>query len=109
MAIHDPIQNHRDRDGRVVLSETEARQGFLGRPVLYVLVAGLILAMLAWAAAEFWGMSIDTQTPGDNTQVSTPATEPARENENIVNNDPAPGDKRQTEPVIIDPQPTRNQ
>lgn len=109
MAIHEPIHNHRDRDGRVVLNETEARQGALGRPVLYVLVVGLILAMLAWAAAEFWGMSIDTQTPDDSTQVSTPATEPASENENIVNNDPAPGDKQQTQPVIVDPQPTGNQ
>jgi hypothetical protein len=109
MAIHEPIHNHRDPDGRVVLNGTEARQGMLGRPVLYVLVIGLILAMLAWGVAEFWGMSIDTQTPSDATQVSTPATEPASENENIVNNDPAPGDKQQTEPVIVDPQPTGNQ
>ncbi|MGO4668027.1 hypothetical protein [Bosea sp. 2RAB26] len=26
----------------------EARQGFLGRPVLKVLIAGLVLAVLAW-------------------------------------------------------------
>jgi|EndMetStandDraft_2_1072991.scaffolds.fasta_scaffold236454_2 hypothetical protein len=109
MAIHEPIHNHRDRDGRVVLNETEARQGVLGRPVLYVLVVGLILAMLAWAAAEFWGTSIDTQTPRDNTQVSTSATEPASENKNTVNNDSAPGDKQPTQPVIVDPQPTANQ
>lgn len=107
MAIHEPIHNHRDRDGRVVLTETEARQGVLGRPVLYVLVIGLILAILAWGAAEFWGMSIDAQTPRDSTQASTPAT--ASENENIVNNDAAPGEKRQTEPAIVNPQPTGNQ
>lgn len=96
MAIHEPVQNHRDRDGRVVLTPTEARQGALGRPVLYVLVVGLLLAMLAWAAAEFWGMSIDTQTPADNTQVTAPATEP----ENIVNDNPVPGAERQAEPTI---------
>ena len=109
MAVHEPIHRERDRDDRVVLNPTEARQGMMGRPVLYVLVIGLILAMLAWAAAEFWGMAIDTQTPSDATAVTTPATEPASENENIVNNDPVPDDQRQTEPVLVDPQPTGNQ
>ena len=42
MAVHEPIHNHRDADGRVVLTPQEARQGALGRPVLYVLVAGLL-------------------------------------------------------------------
>jgi hypothetical protein len=109
MAVNEPIHNHRDAEDRVVLNATEARQGRPGRPVLYVLVIGLFLAMLAWAAAEFWGMAIDTQTPSDKTQVTTPATEPASENENVVNDDPAPGDKRQTEPVLVNPQPTGNQ
>jgi len=109
MAVHEPIHHNRDRDDRVVLTPTEARQGMLGRPVLYVLVIGLILAMLAWATAEFWGMAIDDQTPSDATQVTTPATEPASENENIVNNDPVAGDERQTEPALVNPQPTANQ
>jgi hypothetical protein len=109
MAVHDPIHHHRDRDNRVVLTPTEARQGVLGRPVLYVLVVGLILAMLAWAAAELWGTSIDTQTPADGTQTTVPATEPASENENIVNDNPVAGEKRETEPVIINPQATGNQ
>ncbi|SIQ25403.1 hypothetical protein [Bosea sp. TND4EK4] len=30
----------------------EARQGFLGRPVLMVLVAGLVLAMIAWFVVD---------------------------------------------------------
>lgn len=108
MAVHDPV-DHRHHERPVTLTPTEARQGVLGRPVLYVLGIGLFLAMLAWAAAEFWGMSIDTQTPADNTQTSVPAAEPATENENIVNDNPLPGEKRQTEPVIINPQPTGNQ
>lgn len=100
MAVHDPIRDHHDRNGRVVLTPTEARQGALGRPVLYVLVVGLVLAMLAWGAAELWGTSIDTQTPADDTQVTVPATEPASENENIVDDNPLPGEQRQTEPTI---------
>ena len=100
MAVHDPIQDNHDRDDRVVMTPTEARQGALGRPVLYVLVVGLLLAILAWAAAEFWGMSIERQTPADNSQVTTPATEPASENENIVNDNPVPGEKRQTVPTV---------
>jgi len=52
------------RDGNrdhheVVETATEARQGSFGRPVLMVLVAGLILAFIAWGAAEYWGESID--------------------------------------------------
>lgn len=30
----------------------EARQGFLGRPVLMVLVAGLVLAAIAWFVVD---------------------------------------------------------
>lgn len=114
MALHEPTRDHPERrieteQEPVVLTPTEARQGMLGRPVLVVLVAGLALAMIAWAAAEFWGMSIDTQTPSDSQQISTPATEPASENENIVNDNPVPGEDQQTEPVLINPQPTGNQ
>jgi hypothetical protein len=108
MAVHEPL-DHRHTERPVELTPTEARQGFLGRPVLYVLVTGLLLAMLAWGAAEFWGMSIDTQTPADSQQVTAPATEPASENENIVDDNPVPGTERQTEPVLINPQPTGNQ
>lgn len=40
----------------------EARQGRLGKPVLAVLIAGLALAFLGWAAVEFWGQTL----PDDN-------------------------------------------
>ena len=107
MAIHEPYSDHDDR--RVELSPVEARQGLLGRPVLVVLVVGLILAMLAWAASEFWGMSIDTQTPKDNAQVTVPATEPVTENKNVVNDNPPAGDKLETAPAVIDPTTPNNQ
>lgn len=101
--------DHRDSDGRVVLEPTEARQGALGRPVLYVLVTALILAAVAWAAAEYFGKAIDTQTPKVNQQTSAPATEPASENEDVVDDNPVPGEKREKEPALIDPQSTGNQ
>jgi hypothetical protein len=107
MAIHEPYNDRDDR--RVELSPVEARQGLLGRPVLYVLVAGLILAMLAWAASEFWGMSIDTQTPEDNAQITAPATEPVSENENIVNDNPPAGETLEKTPAVIDPTAPTNQ
>lgn len=52
---------------------TEARQGQKGTPVLKVLVAGLVLAALAWGGAEWWGQS--TAPPAEQT-----ATPPAGEN-----------------------------
>lgn len=63
----------------------EARQGPLGRPILMVLIGGLLLAVVAWAAAEMFGESTDdgatianqtTDTGGQNTPSSnaTPPT-----------------------------------
>jgi hypothetical protein len=44
---------HSDSDPAVE-TPVEARQGFLDRPVLVVLVAGLALAMIGWVVAEMW-------------------------------------------------------
>jgi hypothetical protein len=44
---------HSDADPAVE-TPVEARQGFLDRPVLMVLVGGLALAMVGWIIAEFW-------------------------------------------------------
>lgn len=41
-------------DHPAVETPVEARQGFLDRPVLAVLVGGLALAMLAWVAVEIF-------------------------------------------------------
>ncbi len=56
--------------GAAPLSATEARQGRRGTPVFMVLAIGLVLAMVAWGAAEFWGQS--TEPPAEQT-----ATPPA--------------------------------
>jgi hypothetical protein len=62
------------RDAVLTETATEARQGRAGRPVLIVLICGLVLAFLAWGAAEWWGEATDappqqTATPpaGENT------------------------------------------
>lgn len=55
------------------LTPTEARQGSKGKPVFAVLVAGLILAMIAWGAAEWYGQS--TEPPAEQT--ASPPAAPA--------------------------------
>lgn len=47
---------------------TEARQGSYGKPMLIVLVCGLVLAVVAWSGAEWWGESTDAPTE----QTATP-------------------------------------
>lgn len=49
-------------DPPVVEDATEARQGRTGMPVLLVLAAGLILALIAWGSAEWWGEATDSPT-----------------------------------------------
>jgi hypothetical protein len=51
-------------------SATDARQGRKGTPMLKVLIAGLVLAAIAWGGAEWWGESTDP--PAEQT-----ATPPA--------------------------------
>lgn len=45
-------EHHSDADPAVE-TPIEARQGFLGRPVLMVLIGGLILAMVAWIVVDW--------------------------------------------------------
>ena len=42
-----------DANRQIELDKTEARQGARGLPVLYVLVAAVVLALIAWAIIEF--------------------------------------------------------
>lgn len=66
------------------VSVTSARQGPEGRPVLYVLIAGLVLALVAWALAELYPRggsttadapaSIEQAAPGPQTTGSTPGS-----------------------------------
>ena len=102
-----------DTDSRpeapVELTPVQARQGLLGRPVLAVLVIGLLLAMMAWAAAEFWGMSIAPESTTVQDPAVAPAVDPTQPSGDVINDDPPADEKRQSEPVVIEPQPTGNQ
>lgn len=75
---------------------TEARQGRSGRPVLIVLICGLVLAAVAWGAAEWWGEATDA--PAENT-----ATPPAGSNvpsqTQTPSNSAAPGTGGNTAPT----------
>lgn len=59
----------------------ETRLGKMGRPVLAVLLAGLVLALIVWAAVENWGPGAygdkDSSTSA-TTETAPPATAPDR-------------------------------
>ncbi|MCW5714824.1 MAG: hypothetical protein KIT43_09970 [Bauldia sp.] len=69
-------ENDRDQYGRPVHAETgsEARQGPLGRPVLYVLLGGLALAALYLIGTMIWSNTEDLPPPN---QIQTQPVEAA--------------------------------
>ena len=77
------------------VTQTEARQGFRGKPVLIVLLGGLILAMLVWIPAEWWGNSIAPENPANEPQQQTaPAPSPSApdsSSQNQPQSNPTPG------------------
>lgn len=83
-----------------VVSPTDARQGNQGFPVVVVLVAGLILAVVAWAGVEMWGQHIEP----DKSQTASPAPGPATNkgqgsSQPTIDNSSAPGTSTQTVPT----------
>lgn len=90
----------RQTEPKVTLSATEARQGRLGRPVLMVLVGSLILVVLAWGAAELWGIHIAPRDAAiDPATTSSTTADPLAGRDVIDNNQPA-GEKIQAAPAI---------
>lgn len=51
----------------------QARQGPLGKPVLLVLIAGLLLVVIAWGGAELFGESTDNKATVTQQDNSAPA------------------------------------
>ncbi|MBB3572050.1 cytoskeletal protein RodZ [Rhizobium sp. BK491] len=51
------------KDTKTPLSPPEARQGVRGFPVLIVLIAAFILAVIIWVGLEIWGHHIDPNKP----------------------------------------------
>ncbi|MGV8937899.1 MAG: hypothetical protein ACOH2J_12310 [Allorhizobium sp.] len=58
----------------------DARQGYKGRPVLIILLAGILLAMLAWIPLEWWGNSLAPEQPGIQTAPGPASTNPVPSN-----------------------------
>ena len=77
----------------------ETRQGKMGRPVLAVLLAGLVLALIVWAAVENWGPGAygdkDSSTSA-TTETAPPATSPS---------EPSPS-STETTPQTVPTQPS---
>ncbi len=63
-------------DAAPIRSGDEARQARQGRPVLYVLLAGLLLALVAWGVAELYPRGGNTVADVQSRDVtgSTPRT-----------------------------------
>lgn len=87
-----------EEEAPVTLSATEARQGSWGKPVLYVLVCGLILAMIAWWGAEYYGTAIAPAV--DQTTTSSVKRAPATTPD--VNDNQPKGQPVQKSPTIQD-------
>jgi negative regulator of sigma E activity len=99
------------------IPEKKARQGGLGKPVLGILVAALVLAAVAWGIAEMYGENIETpstQQQGDAPAASAPAAASGEKTDNVnvepvdknpqVDRDPTPrsstgGDQPGTQPA----------
>lgn len=78
-------------DRTVERNATEARQGSTGRPVLVVLIAALILALVAWGVAEIYGFSIapEQPEPAASTSNNSDGEPPVQ---NTIDSSPAPED-----------------
>lgn len=90
-----------EREGEqpVELTATEARQGRWGLRVFYVLVCGLVLAMIAWWGAEYYGTDIAPNT--DKTITSSVSKTPAA-NPKVINDNQPKDQPVQKSPTIQD-------
>ncbi|WP_189501723.1 MULTISPECIES: hypothetical protein [unclassified Mesorhizobium] len=52
-----------------IIPTDKARQGRWGRHLLRILIAALLLAFVAWGAAEIYGEMIQTNTPASQEQI----------------------------------------
>ncbi|MFT2215672.1 hypothetical protein [Rhizobium giardinii] len=58
----------------VETTPVQARQGLLGRPVLMVLIGGLVLAIVAWAIVGMYGEAVDNDAATETEQTTTTDT-----------------------------------
>ncbi|RCW78831.1 hypothetical protein [Phyllobacterium bourgognense] len=69
--------NQRTPDNNVKETAREARQGPLGKPVLWVLIGGLLLALFAWGGAEMFGESTDNKAMQGQNAPTTGQNKPS--------------------------------
>jgi len=95
-----------DETNRTVeMSGVRARQGLLGRPVLMVLICGLLLALIAWAGAEMFGERLDKDA-ATRVQENAPAADVAApSNQGTVDNTQTTGNPSQMAPAGKNPTP----
>lgn len=94
MANQRPSNNDLKETGK------ETRQGPLGKPVLLVLAGGLLLALVAWGGAEFFGESTD-----DNATQSGQEAPAAGQNRSSDDATPPAGDQPTTNAPAENPKP----
>jgi len=84
------VTDHRDRDEAVVETAEEARQGPKGKPVLWVLVGGLALAVIA--LLYFVSTGVDEPPPaiGVQDQPVGPSSDTVPQNTEPGQLDPPP-------------------
>ncbi|MGX5830055.1 hypothetical protein [Mesorhizobium sp. 43Arga] len=84
--------------------ENKVRQGPLGRPVLVVLIAALLLALVAWGIAEIYGEVI--KAPSTDQQVGQP---PAASGSNPASANPAQSQSdSNSQPIDKNPKVDKN-
>ena len=89
---------------KVTETATEARQGSYGKPVLRVLVSALVLTMVAWGVAEFWGESIDTD-PAATASTAPDSVTAQPKGPGTFDNNPAGGGSIPPKATDRDPTP----
>lgn len=94
-----------DTNRTVDVSGVEARQGFLGRPVLMVLIGGLVLVLLAWGGAEIFGESTDDDAATQVEQTTPSSNEATGSGQDTIDNTPAAGENAEPAPTDTDPTP----
>ena len=73
------MANQRPSNDDVKETGRETRQGPLGKPVLMVLVGGLLLAVVAWGAAEIFGESTDNNAATGQDSPAAGQNQPSSE------------------------------
>ncbi len=84
-----------DINETVKISGVEARQGLLGRPVLMVLIASLVLALIAWGGAEMFGESTDNDAATQVQDTIPAAKDTVPADQGTVDNTPSTGEQMQ--------------